>query len=282
MKHIITYTRNYILLIVGALIYTLGLEMFLIPNGIIDGGVVGLSLMAAELTSISFSIWIVLLNIPFFYLGYKYIGKSFTIASLFAVVCLSIWSTVLHGYSPVTNDTFLSTIFGGIILGIGVGIIIRYGGSLDGTEIVAIMGDKKSSFSVGEIIMFLNFFILGASGFVFSWNSAMYSLVAYFIAYKMIDVVTTGLDESKGIIVITNEYENVGDAILYRLGRSVTFLYGEGAYLKEQKKVLYCVVSRLEITKLKEVVYTVDPSAFISIIDVKEVLGGTFGKKEVH
>ncbi len=282
MKNIFSYTRDYILLIVGALIYTLGLEMFLIPNGIIDGGVVGIALMAQEITAVPFSIWIVVLNLPFFYLGYKHIGKSFTIASLFSVICLAIWSSFLHGYSPVTNDTFLSTIFGGIILGIGVGLIIRYGGSLDGTEIVAIMGDKKSSFSVGEIIMFLNFFILGASGFVFSWNSAMYSLVAYFIAYKMIDVVTTGLDESKGIIVITNKYDEVGDAILYRLGRSVTFLYGEGAYLKEQKKILYCVVSRLEITKLKGVVHTVDPNAFISIIDVKEALGGTFGKKSIH
>lgn len=271
-------TLRYIWLLVGSFIYTLGLELFLVPNNIIDGGVVGLSLMGAQLTGISFGIFIVVLNIPFFYIGYKQIGKQFTIASLFSVVCLALWSEWFHRYQPITQDPFLSTVFGGIIIGIGVGLIIRSGGSLDGTEIVAIIADKKSSFSVGEIIMFLNLFVLGCSGFVFSWNSAMYSLIAYFIAYKMIDIVTTGLEESKGIIVVTDKYEEVADAVMNQLGRRVTFFHGEGAYKREQKKILYSVVTRLEITKLKDVVYSIDENAFISIMDVQEALGGQFTK----
>lgn len=263
----------------GTLIYSLGLDLFLVPNDIIDGGVVGISLIAAALSPIPFSVWIVLLNIPFLYLGCRQVGKTLALSSMVAVCFLSLWSTVLHGMKPATADPFLATIFGGVIVGAGVGIVIRSGGSTDGTEITAIWLDKKISFSVGEIVMFFNLFILGSAGFVFSWNSAMYSLVAYFIASRMIDVVSVGMDESKGIFVVSSQYDAVSDAIVTRMGRAVTLLYGEGGFLKDKKKVLYCVVSRLEIMKLKQVVHETDPKAFISIFDVKEVQGGMFWRK---
>lgn len=266
---------RYLGLAVGALIYTFGLDVFLVPNHVIDGGVVGLALMAAAISHWSFSIFIVLLNIPFFILGYKKIGAIFTLQSLFSVLALSVWSNFIH-YEPVTKDPFLSTIYGGIIIGLGVGLIIRWGGSLDGTEILAIIADKKTPFSVGEIIMFFNLFILGMSGFVFSWDSAMYSLVAYFIAYKMIDVVTNGLDEMKGILIVTNDHEAVSRRITHDLGRAVTLLNGEGAYKREKTMVLYCVVSRLEITKVKDAIRQVDPQAFVSIFDITEAHGGLF------
>ena len=266
---------RYLGLAVGALIYTFGLDVFLVPNHVIDGGVVGLALMAAAISHWSFSVFIVLLNIPFFILGYKKIGAIFTLQSLFSVLALSVWSNFIH-YEPVTKDPFLSTIYGGIIIGLGVGLIIRWGGSLDGTEILAIIADKKTPFSVGEIIMFFNLFILGMSGFVFSWDSAMYSLVAYFIAYKMIDVVTNGLDEMKGILIVTNDHEAVSRRITHDLGRAVTLLNGEGAYKREKTMVLYCVVSRLEITKVKDAIRQVDPQAFVSIFDITEAHGGLF------
>lgn len=266
---------RYLGLAIGALIYTFGLDVFLVPNHVIDGGVVGLALMAAAISHWSFSIFIVLLNIPFFILGYKKIGAIFTLQSLFSVLALSVWSNFIH-YEPVTKDPFLSTIYGGIIIGLGVGLIIRWGGSLDGTEILAIIADKKTPFSVGEIIMFFNLFILGMSGFVFSWDSAMYSLVAYFIAYKMIDVVTNGLDEMKGILIVTNDHEAVSRRITHDLGRAVTLLNGEGAYKREKTMVLYCVVSRLEITKVKDAIRQVDPQAFVSIFDITEAHGGLF------
>ena len=255
-----------VMMILGALIYTIGLDLFLVPNSIIDGGVVGISLMAAELSGISFSIFVVLFNLPFLY--------------LFSIIWMAIFSTIAHRFTPITTDPFLGAIFGGIILGIGVGLIIRNGGSLDGSEIVAIIFDKRSTFSVGEIVMTMNLVILGAAGFVYSWNSAMYSLIAYFIAYKMIDVTITGLEESKGVMIITDADNSkiIADALNANLNRGVTIMYGEGGYLKQPKHVLYSVVTRLEITRLKDTVYEVDPTAFITIQDVHDVFGGRFTK----
>lgn len=276
---------RYILIIVGALIYTAGLEFFLVPNHIIDGGVVGISLMAASLSGISFSLFVVLINIPFLYVGYRVLGKSFTFSTLFGIVWMAIFSVLFQKvHYVVTMDPFLGAIFGGIILGVGVGLIIRNGGSLDGAEVVAIIFDKRSSFSVGEVVMALNFVILGAAGFVYSWNSAMYSLIAYFIAYKMIDITITGLEESKGVMIITDEDKagSISDALNAHLGRGVTVIYGEGGYLKQPKRILYSVVTRLEITKLKDIVYEQDDKAFITISDVHDVFGGQFQKKNIH
>ena len=269
-----------VMMILGAFIYTVGLDLFLVPNSIIDGGVVGISLMAAELSGISFSIFVVLINLPFLYLGYKAIGKGFTLSTLFSIVWMAIFSNFAHDFTPITTDPFLGSIFGGIILGIGVGLIIRNGGSLDGSEIVAIIWDKKSTFSVGEIVMAMNLIILGAAGFVYSWNSAMYSLIAYFLAYKMIDVTITGLEESKGVMIITDadNSKDIADALNANLNRGVTIMYGEGGYLKQPKHILYSVVTRLEITRLKDTVYEVDPAAFITIQDVHDVFGGRFTK----
>ena len=273
---------RYALIVLGALIYTFGLETFLVPNHTIDGGVAGLSLMASSITGLPFGIFFVIINLPFLYLGYQQIGKSFTINTLLGVVCVAIFSPFFHGVSPSTNDPFLGAVFGGIILGIGVGLIIRCNGSLDGTEIVAIIFDKKTSFSVGEIIMFINLFILGTAGFVYNWNSAMYSLIVYFIAYRMMDVMIKGLDESKGVMIVTNYPDEIASALMSRLGRGVTFFYGEGGYLKERKRILYSVITRLEMTKTKAIVYEHDPQAFITITDVYDVFGGQFGKKSIH
>ncbi|ERT59657.1 YitT family protein [Megasphaera vaginalis (ex Srinivasan et al. 2021)] len=274
----IAYLLRAVGLAFGALIYTIGLDVFLVPNHVIDGGVVGIALMAAHLTGISFSVFIVLLNIPFFVIGYHKIGVHFTLASLFAVLCLSLWNNFFH-YDPLTADPFLSTIFGGIIIGLGVGLIIRWGGSLDGTEIMAIIADKHIPFSVGEIIMFFNLFILGSSGFVFSWDSAMYSLVAYFIAYKMIDVVTNGLDEMKGLFIVTSKNDEVSRCITRDLHRAVTLLYGEGAYNRQKTLILYCVVSRLEIMQLRNAVNRIDENAFISVFPIQEAQGGLFRRR---
>lgn len=266
-------------LAIGALIYSAGLNLFLVPNHVIDGGVTGISLLIERLTGISFSVLIVLLNLPFFYFGYKRLGARLAAYSLFAILMLSLWSHVFSQMEPVTTDPFLSTIFGGIIIGLGVGIVIKSGGSTDGTEVVAILLDRRSSFSVGEIIMFFNLFILGSAAFVFSGNSAMYSLITYFICSKVIDSVSTGLDSSKGVFIVTTMYDAVSNAIVHDMGRAATRLHGQGGFLREEKDVLYCVVSRLEVTKLKHVVHDVDPSAFLSVFDVQEVHGGLVSGK---
>ncbi len=276
------YFKKYLTIFVGAIIAAVGLELFLIPNEVIDGGVVGLSIMAQTLTGMSLGVFLVLFNLPFLYLGYKQIGKNFAIATLIAILFLSGWSEVMGQFPKVTNDPFLAAIFGGIIDGVGVGLIIRAGGSLDGTEIVAIIMDKKSVFSVGEVVMFINLFILSSAGLLYGWDKAMYSLVAYFVISKMIDVVIKGLDESYAVMIVTNEHEDITSALNDRLGRGVTLLHGQGGYTGDEKEVLYCVVTRLEVDKLKEIVLEKDENAFVTINAVHDIVGGRFKKKAIH
>lgn len=281
-KTAIDWIKKYLVLIIGSLIYSAGLEIFLVPNNIIDGGIVGISIMASYLTGIPFGVYMLILNLPFLYLGYKQIGKTFAISTIISIIALSIFSEFLEPVPQITQDYFLAAIFGGIIAGAGVGLVIRQGGSLDGTEITAIILDRKTSFSVGEVVMFFNLFILGAAGFVFGWDKAMYSLVTYFIISKMIDVVLKGLDESYAVMIVSDEYEEIADALMHRLGRGVTYLHGQGAYTGDDKQVLYCVVTRLEVVKLKEIALEKDETAFVTINPVHDIVGGRFKKKSIH
>jgi uncharacterized membrane-anchored protein YitT (DUF2179 family) len=274
--------QRALLITLGALLMSVGLEIFLVPNHVIDGGIVGISIILSYLTSWKLGLFIFILNIPFFFIGYKQIGKTFALSTLYGIIILSIGTTLLHPVPAFTQDILLASVFGGIVLGIGVGLVIRYGGSLDGTEILAILFNKKLPFSVGEIIMFFNLFILGSAGFVFSWDRAMYSLIAYFVAYKTIDITITGLDESKSVWIISDNARQIGDAIMNRLGRGVTYLHGEGAYSGDDKQVIFCVINRLEEAKLKEIVTENDETAFLAVADIAEVRGGRFKKRDIH
>ena len=276
------FIKKYLFLFLGSIITAIGLEIFLVPNNVIDGGIVGISIMASALTGQPLGLFLVLLNIPFLYLGYKQIGKTFAFATSFSIISLSIWTSYFHPVAEITHDLFLAAIFGGIITGLGVGIIIRNGGSLDGPEIVAIIMDKRSGFSVGAIVMFMNLFILSSAGLIFGWDRAMYSLVAYFIIAKVIDIVIKGLDESNGVMIITSNPDEIAEALMARLGRGVTILHGEGGYTGDPKKVLYCVVTRLEVDKLKAIVTEKDESAFVTINQVHDIMGGRFKKKAIH
>ena len=271
-----------IMVIIGAIIMALGLEQFLVPNKILDGGIVGISIIASHLFSIPLGVFIFILNIPFFFIGYKQIGKTFALSTALGITVLSVATIMLHPIAAFTDDLLLSTVFGGVILGTGVGIVIRYGGSLDGTEIMAILFNRKLPFSVGEIIMFFNIIIFIVAGFVFNWEQTMYSMIAYFIAYKTIDIVIEGLEESKAIYIISEEYEEIGSAIMDRLGRGVTFLNGAGGYTGDPKNVIFTVVTRLEESKLISIVEEKDPTAFLAIGNIAEVRGGRFKKKNIH
>ncbi|WP_396133966.1 MULTISPECIES: YitT family protein [Bacillaceae] len=274
--------QRILLITLGAALMAVGLEIFLVPNNVIDGGITGISIMLSYITGWKLGVFIFILNIPFFFIGYKQIGKTFALSTLYGIIVLSIGTTLLHPVPAFTQDILLATVFGGIVLGMGVGMVIRYGGSLDGTEILAILFNNKLPFSVGEIIMFFNLFILGSAGFVFSWDRAMYSLIAYFVAYKTIDITITGLDESKSVWIISDNAKQIGDAILNRLGRGVTYINGEGAYSGDDKKVIFCVINRLEEAKLKEIVTENDDSAFLAVADIAEVRGGRFKKRDIH
>lgn len=259
-----------------------GLELFLIPNNIMDGGIVGISIISSYLIKIPTGVFIFVLNIPFLYIGYKQIGKTFALTTALGITVLSASSIYLHNFERFTNDSLLATVFGGILLGVGVGLVIRNGGSLDGTEILAILFNRKLPFSVGEFIMFINVIIFTIAGFVFNWEQAMYSAMAYYIAYKMIDIVVQGLDESKSVYVISDNTDEIGRAIMDRLGRGVTYLNGEGAYTGEDKKVIFTVINRLEESKLKLIVTELDENAFLAIGNIAEVRGGRFKKRDIH
>ena len=271
-----------LLLLIGAFIFAIGLEAFLVPNQIIDGGIVGVSIITSYLTETKLAIWLVLFNLPFIFFGYRQIGKTFAIVTLIAIMLMSGFTILLHSIEPFTDDLLLSTVFGGFLLGAGIGLVIRAGGSLDGTEILAVSFTDRLPFSVGEIVMFFNIFILGTAGFVFSWDRAMYSLITYFVAFKTIDIVLEGLDQSKAAWIITTAPDDIGQAIMDRLGRGVTYLHGEGAYTGDGKKVVFTVISRLEETKLKDILDDYDEKAFLAIGNIHDVRGGQFKKKNIH
>ncbi|SDY49896.1 Uncharacterized membrane-anchored protein YitT, contains DUF161 and DUF2179 domains [Thermoactinomyces sp. DSM 45892] len=274
--------KRIVMILFGAILVAVGLEIFLVPNQIMDGGIVGISMLLSYLTGFKLGVLLFVLNLPFFFLGYKQIGKTFALSTLFGVIVMSVSTYYLHSVPPLTEDPLLAAVFGGIVIGIGVGLVIRYGGSLDGTEILAILFNKKTSFSVGQIVLFFNLFILGSAGFLFGWERAMYSFIAYFIVFKLLDVVIEGFDETKLVWIMSEEPEKLGSCILSSLGRGVTYLSGEGGYTGEYKKVIFCVVTRLEEAKLKEIVEEIDPQAFLAVGNIHEVRGGHFKKRAVH
>ncbi|MBP1989102.1 uncharacterized membrane-anchored protein YitT (DUF2179 family) [Paenibacillus eucommiae] len=274
--------KRAVFLFIGAALVSVGLEIFLVPNHIIDGGIVGISIMTSYLSGLPVGIFLFLLNLPFLYIGYKMIGKTFALSTLYAITIMSVGTALLHPVPPLTIDPLLAGVFGGIILGVGVGLVIRFGGSLDGTEIIAILFNKRTPFSVGEVVMFFNLFILASAGFVYSWDRAMYSLIAYYIAFKMIDLTIEGLDESKSVWIISERFQDIGDALLNRLGRGVTYLKGEGGFTGDDKKVIFVVITRLEEAKLKSIVDELDSNAFMAVGNIHDVKGGRFKKKDIH
>ncbi|MCM3630738.1 YitT family protein [Paenibacillus glycanilyticus] len=267
---------------IGSVLMGVALELFLVPNDVIDGGITGISIMVSELTHLPLGLFIFLLNIPFLFIGFKQIGKTFAISTLYGIAVMSITTQLLHHVHAFTEEKLLAVLFGGIILGAGVGLAIRFGGSLDGTEIVAILASKKFGMPVGQIIMIVNVFIFILAGFVFEWNSAMYSMVTYYLATKVMDIVVEGIEESKSVTIISSAYEEIAETIMTRLGRSTTYIQARGGYSREETQMVYCVVSRLEVAKLKAIVHDIDTRAFIAIENVADVQGGGFTKKSIH
>ncbi|GGI99017.1 membrane protein [Alicyclobacillus cellulosilyticus] len=266
----------------GAVLAAVALEIFLVPNNIIDGGITGIAIILSHFTHMRLGLFLFALNLPFLLVGYQQIGRTFAVSTFFSITVLSFTASLLVPVPGLTDDPLLAAVFGGIILGAGVGLIIRAGGSSDGTEVIAILVNRSSPWSIGQIVMFINVFILGSAGFVFGWNQAMYSLIAYFIAFKTIDIVTTGFEETKSIWVISDRYQEIAEAMLHRLGRGVTLLHGEGAFTGDNKKVLFTVITRLEEAKLKSLVEDIDPDAFLAIAPIAEVRGGRFKKRNIH
>lgn len=269
--------------IIGGLIAAYGLESVLIPNNVSDGGVTGISIVGSQLTGLPLGIFIGVLNIPFVYLGYKQIGKSFTILSVTGIASLSVGTVIMHHVPTIIEgDALLITVVGGIILGFGMGISLRNGGALDGIDMLAVLLSRKLPFGTSDLILFLNTFVFIVVSTVFGLQGAVLSAIAYFIASKVIHIVEEGLSGAKTFKIITSEPQEMVETIRDRLGRSATLNQIQGAYSKESYYEITCVINRLEERKIKDIIDDVDSKAFVVVYEVTEVKGGNFQKRDIH
>lgn len=263
---------SYIIIILGAMLAAYSLDTFLIPNNILDGGVTGISIIISKVFSIPISLLVILINIPFVYVGYRNLGKNFLIRTIIAMLTFSISLSFFESFHEVTDEILLATIFGGILLGIGVGLVIRMGACVDGTESVALVISKKTNLSVGQIVMVFNFLIYGCATLIFGIDRALYSILTYFITFKVIDLVSEGLEQAKAALIVTEKGTDMANEIYKRLGRTVTRINGQGL-LSGEKEVMYCVLTRIEVFELKKIANEMDESAFISILEVSDIIG---------
>ena len=259
-------------ILAGACIAAFAIEEFLVPCTILDGGVVGIGIMVNNLTGISLSLLTVALNIPFLIIGSRKMGKMFIVKSSFAMVAFSAFLEVFAALTDATHENLLAVCFGGVLLGIGVGFVIRFGGCLDGTETVAILLNKRFKFPVGKVVLTFNVVIFIVAGFLFGFDRAMYSLLTYFITSKVLDIVENGMDQAKAAMIITNDAKEISNQIFQKLGRTVTIMEGEGL-VSGKKVVLYCVLTRFEIHELRDIIASIDSSAFVAVSDVSEIIG---------
>ncbi|KAB8126283.1 YitT family protein [Gracilibacillus oryzae] len=275
--------RRAILIIIGGFITAYGLEAVLIPNNVSDGGVTGLSIVGSQLIGFPLGVLIAVLNIPFVFLGYKQIGKSFAIYSVLGIISLAAGTSVMHHIPAIIQgDTLLVTVVGGIIIGFGMGIALRNGGALDGIDMLAVLLSRKLPFGTSDLILFLNLFVFIVVSTVFGLQGAFLSGIAYYIASKVIHIVEEGLSGSKMFKIITNAPELMVETVRDRLGRSATYNIVRGAYSNEEFKEITCVINRLEESKMKEIIQEIDPGAFVTVYDVAEVRGGNFRKINIH
>lgn len=263
---------EFVMLTVGAVIAAFAIEEFLVPNTILDGGVIGIGIMINNLTGISLSILTIVLNVPFLIIGSRQLGKMFIVKAGYSMIVFSAFVEVFKNFQNATSETILAVCFGGVILGLGVGTIIRFGGCLDGTETVAIMLNKKKNLPVGRMVLFMNLVIYSIAGLLFGLDRAMYSLLTYFITSKVLDIVESGMDQAKAAMIITDDAREVADKIYKKLGRTVTIMQGRGM-ISGNKTVLYCVLTRFEIGELKTIINSIDSSAFVTVTDVAEIIG---------
>ncbi len=269
---IVRLILEFIGIAAGAVIAAFAIEEFLVPNTILDGGVVGISIMVSNLTKLPLAVLTVALNLPFLLLGTRKMGKLFIAKSAFAMAVFAGFLQIFEPLRDATEEYLLAVCFGGVLLGLGVGLVIRCGGCLDGTETVAIMLNKRFKLPVGRVVLAFNVVIFVVAGFLFGFDRAMYSLLTYFITSKVLDVVENGIDQTKAAMIITNDAKEISEQIFQKLGRTVTLMEGEGL-VSGKKTVLYCVLTRFEIHELREIIDSVDSSAFIAISDVSEIIG---------
>jgi len=274
------------LILIGIVSAGFGLKGFLLPNSFIDGGAMGISLLISETTNISLSILIVAINLPFLILGYSQIGKQFAIKSIIAIIVLAF---VVHfiPYPLITSDKLLIAVFGGFFLGAGIGLAIRGGSVIDGTEVLAIFLSKRTGLTIGDIVFILNIIIFSFGAYILSIEIALYAILTYLAAARTINFIIEGVEEYTGITIISDESEKIRLMITEELGRGVTIYAGKGGYGKKgdslkQIDIIYTVITRLEIASLKREINKIDSDAFIIMNSIKDTKGGMIKKRSME
>jgi uncharacterized membrane-anchored protein YitT (DUF2179 family) len=273
---------NVLLIVLGILSATVGLEGFLLSSNFIDGGVTGISMLLSKVTGLSLSIWLPLVNLPFIALGYRQIGRLFAFRSTIAIGGLALALAVLH-FPSVTHDLLLTAVFGGFFIGAGIGLAVRGGAVLDGTEIAALLISKRSHLlKVGDVILLFNVVLFIVAMSVLGVEEALYSILTYVAAARTLDFVINGIEEYTAITIVSRFSGEIAARILAYLGRGVTIYKGRGGLSGEDQEILYCVVTRLEIGSVKAIVRSLDRNAFVTSHPLSDVDGGMVKRASLH
>lgn len=278
---------NFLMLFISGFINAFGVVIFLTPVGLYDSGISGTSFLLSQVTPsfMTLSVFLLILNIPLFLLGFKRQGLNFTIYACFAVACYSLWAFLITDVIPIDvsiqspmaeTDLVLCSIFGGMISGIGSGIAIRFGGAMDGIEVLAVIFAKRLGLTVGTFVMIYNVILYIVAGLVFgSFILPLYSIIAYGVALKSVDFIVEGIDRAKGVFVITTEKDKVCQELSDTFKCGITVLDAEGYYLHSKQAMIYIVINRFQIRKVRNLVHEFDPKAYITINDVADVFKGS-------
>ena len=281
-KNLLRTVRNIFFVLAGVFSAAFGLESFLLPNNFIDGGATGISLLSAELSGIPLSILLVLINIPFVLLGYRTIGKSFAIKTILTITCLAFVVAFVH-FPEITHETLLVAVFGGFFLGAGIGLSIRGGAVLDGTEVLAIFLSRKLKTSIGDIIIIINIIVFSFAAYFLTIEIALYSMITYLAASRTLDFVVEGIEEYMGVTIISIHSEKIRKMITDVMGRGVTIYKGNAGSGRsgeiKERDILYTVITRLELSKLNAEIDKIDSEAFIVMNSVKDTRGGMIKKR---
>lgn len=276
------FFKNFILIVAGIFSASFGFKGFLLTNDFIDGGATGISLLLAALTVVPIWALIILVNLPFVILGYKIMGKSFAIKTAFAIAGLAICVAIVP-FPNVTNDDLLVAVFGGFFLGAGIGLAIRGGAVIDGTEVLAIYLSRKFAVTIGDVIIIINVLIFSVAAYFLSIEIALYSMITYIAASKTLDFIIEGIEEYIGVTIIASQSDRIKQMIIEKLGRGVTIYKGKGGFIQDglskDHDIIYTVITRLELNNLNSEIERIEPKAFIVMNSIKDIKGGMIKKR---
>ncbi|MDO5040900.1 MAG: YitT family protein [Peptoniphilus sp.] len=277
--------RKILAVVVGNFFCALALEYFLKPNNMIASGVLGMSTLISHVTGISMSVFILLINLPMIILGVKYLSKEFMVFSIMSVFLVSFYLEFLNKLTPVgfsmTENILLGAIFGGVLNGVGIGVTLKNGTSTGGLDIIGTYIKKKYNVKIGSALMAINFVIITISGFIFTFDEAMFTLISLFISYQVSDRIQLGVGRQKQVLIISSKYDEITKGIYQKMNRGVTYINGEGAYNRKDLKVIFIICTSVQLVTLKDIVKDVDPAAFMAVSETTEIMGSGFKKIEL-